>query len=138
MGASENQKLVREMFDRAINKRDLTVMDEFLDPKYVNYDMPAPEPGPGGMKALMQGFFTGFPDMCIVIEETVGEGDLVCTRGYFEGTHGGDFMGIPSTDKKVKVPYMDMWRLAEGKALENWVRIDMLGLMQQIGAVPSP
>ena len=104
----------------------------------VNYDMPMPEPGPAGIRAVMGGFFAGFPDMTIVLEQTVGDGDLVCTRGHFEGTHDGDFMGVPATGKKVNINYMDMWRIADGKAVENWVRIDMLGLMQQLGVVPGP
>ena len=122
---------------RAINQRDESVFDEFIDRSYVNYDMPTPERGPTGMKALMGGFFAAFPDMRIVVEQTLGEADLVCTRGYFEGTHEGDFMGVPATGKKINVKYMDMWRLADGKAVENWVRLDMLGLMQQLGVVPT-
>jgi len=73
----------------------------------------------------------------IIVEQTMGEADLVCTRGHFEGTHDGDFMGVPATGKTVNVNYMDMWRIAEGKAIENWVRLDMLGLMQQLGVVPA-
>ena len=137
MGTAENQQLVRDMFERAINQRDESVFDEFIDPSYVNYDMPMPEPGPSGLRALMGGFFTAFPDMRITVEQTVGEDDLVSTRGYFEGTHEGDFMGVPATGNKVNIKYMDIWRVADGKAVENWVRLDMLGLMQQLGVVPT-
>ncbi len=137
MGAAENQQLVKDIFERAINQRDESVFEEFIDPTYVNYDMPMPEPGPTGMRALMGGFFAAFPDMRIIVEQTIGEADLVCTRGHFEGTHDGDFMGVPATGKTVNVNYMDMWRIAEGKAIENWVRLDMLGLMQQLGVVPA-
>jgi predicted ester cyclase len=137
MGTGDNQQLVRDIFERAINQRDETVFEEFIDPTYVNYDMPMPEPGPAGMRALMGGFFAAFPDMRIVIEQTLGEGDLVCTRGYFEGTHQGDFMGVPATGNTVNVKYMDLWRVADGKAVENWVRLDMLGMMQQLGVVPT-
>ena len=132
MGA-DNQALVRDMFERSINQRDDTVFDELIGTSYVNYDMPMPEPGPAGLRALMGGFFAAFPDMRIVIEQTMGDGDLVCTRGYFEGTHDGDFMGVPATGNKVNVKYIDIWRMADGKAVENWVRLDMLGLMQQLG-----
>lgn len=111
MGTAENQQLVKDIFERAINQRDESVYDEFIDRSYVNYDMPMPESGPTGMRALMGGFFAAFPDMRIVVEQAVGEADLVCTRGYFEGTHDGDFMGVPATGKKVNVKYMDMWRL---------------------------
>jgi steroid delta-isomerase-like uncharacterized protein len=138
MGAAENQAVVRDMFERAINQRDDAVFEELIADSYVNYDMPMPESGPAGLRALMGAFFAAFPDMRIVIEQTMGDGDLVCTRGYFEGTHDGEFMGVPATGNTVNVKYIDIWRLADGKAVENWVRLDMLGLMQQIGAIPAP
>jgi predicted ester cyclase len=137
MGGSDNQQIVKDMFERAINQRDDTVFDELIAGSYVNYDMPMPETGPAGLRALMGGFFAAFSDMRIVIEQTLGEGDLVCTRGYFEGTHDGEFMGVAATENKVNVKYIDIWRLEGGKAVENWVRLDMLGLMQQLGVVPA-
>ncbi len=138
MSVQENQELVRQMFEKAINQRDTSVFDSFIDPRYTNHDMPTPGPGPEGMKAVMGAFFEAFPDMRIIVEQTVGEGDLVCTRGYFIGTNDGEFMGIPATGKTVNVKYMDMWRIADGKAVDNWVRLDMLGLMQQLGVVSGP
>jgi steroid delta-isomerase-like uncharacterized protein len=138
MGAAENQELVRQMFEKGVNGRDSSAFEEFIADSYVNHDMPAPEPGPAGLKAVMGQFFSAFPDMRIVIEQSVGEGDVVCTRGRFEGKHDGDFMGIPATGKQVSVKYMDMWRLDGGKAVENWVQLDMMGLMQQLGATARP
>jgi predicted ester cyclase len=46
-------------------------------------------------------------------------------------------MGIPPTGKQVRVAYQDVWRVADGKLVENWVRLDMLAMMQQLGAVPA-
>ena len=138
MGTSDNEQIVRDMFERAINQRDDTAFDEFIAKSYVNYDMPMPESGPAGLRALMGAFFAAFPDMRIVIEQSFGEGEEVCTRGYFEGTHDGEFMGVPATGNKVNVKYIDIWRVVDGKAVENWVRLDMLGLMQQLGVVPTP
>jgi predicted ester cyclase len=62
----------------------------------------------------------------------------VVTRGVFAGTHRGDFMGIPATGRKVSIKYLDIWRLENGKAKENWVQMDMLGMMQQLGVIPAP
>src|SRR5690349_2798827 len=101
MGTAENTKVVTDMFERAINQRDNSVFAETIAANYANYDLPLPEPGPNGLQALMGGFFAAFPDMRIVIEDTVAEGDLVCTRGYFEGTHDGEFMGVPASGNKV-------------------------------------
>jgi len=57
---------------------------------------------------------------------------------YFTGTHQGEFMGIPATNKSIKVPYIDLWRTENGLFVDNWVQMDMLGLMQQLGVVPAP
>ena len=83
-------------------------------------------------------FQTAFPDLRITIEDEFGEGNKVGTRGSMTGTHRGEFMGIPATNKSVKVAYIDLWRVENGKFVENWVQMDMLGLMQQLGVVPAP
>jgi predicted ester cyclase len=87
----------------------------------------------------MIGMFTdAFPDMRITVEEVIGEGEKVATRGTWSGTHKGSFMGVAATGKSVKIGYIDMWRFENGRAVENWVQMDMLGLMQQLGVVPPP
>lgn len=68
----------------------------------------------------------------------IAEGDRVCSRGVMYGTHRGEFMGIPPTGKKVEVKYTDIWRLDKGKFVENWVQMDMMGMMQQLGLAPRP
>src|SRR5581483_2374856 len=97
--------------------------------------MPAPAPGPEGFKQVLEMFTSAFPDIHITIEDVIAEGDKVVTRGYFTGTHRGAFMNVPATGRTVKVSYIDIWRLANGQAVENWVQMDLLGLMQQIGLV---
>ena len=78
-------------------------------------------------------FRTAFPDFKVIIEDEVVCGDHVATRGSFSGTHTGEFMGIPPTGRSFHCTYSDIWRLEHGKGRENWVQMDMLGLMQQLG-----
>jgi predicted ester cyclase len=132
-----NKETVRRIFEQALNDGDAAVINELIADGYVNHDMPAPAPGPEGFRQVVGQFRAAFPDMRIIIDDLLGEGDAVCTRGHFEGTHEGEFMGIPGTGRKVDVKYIDAWRLEGGKAVENWVQLDMLGLMQQLGAIPS-
>ena len=54
------------------------------------------------------------------------------------GTHRGEFIGIPATDREVTVQAVDIYRLADGRIAEQWVIIDVWGLMQQLGAIPGP
>jgi predicted ester cyclase len=75
--------------------------------------------------------------MHVTVEDSLAEGDKVFTRGYFTGTHTGAFQGIPPTGKKINAKYMDEWLIKNGKATDNWVRIDMLSIMQQLGVVPQ-
>ena len=57
---------------------------------------------------------------------------MVSTRGYFSGTHQGEFMGVTPSGEGILVKYIDQWRIEDGKAVESWVSLDLLGLMQQI------
>jgi predicted ester cyclase len=137
MPGQDNKAIIRRGFE-AMNSQDFSVFEQVMAPGYVNHDMPAPVPGPEGFKQVIGAFLAGFPDMRITLEAQLEDGDLVANRGTFTGTHQGEFMGIPATGKQVTVNFMDMWRLEDGKAVENWVRIDTLGLMVQLGAVPPP
>jgi predicted ester cyclase len=138
MSTEQNKTNVRRIFEEGINQRNFAALDELVAPNYVNRSFPGPVPGPEGIKAVVGMFLAGFPDMHIVVEDVVAEGDMVCTRGYFTGTHTGDFQGIPATGKSFKAGYIDMWRFEAGRAVENWAQLDMLGLMQQLGVIPAP
>jgi len=67
----------------------------------------------------------------------VAEGDKVAVRFNVTGTHKGEFQGIPPTDKKVSYIAVDFITLMDNKMAEDWVSVDMMGLMQQIGAIPA-
>jgi predicted ester cyclase len=67
----------------------------------------------------------------------VAEGDKVAARFTMRGTHQGTFFGVPPTGKKITVQAMNMYRLSNGKFVEEHGQPDMLGLLQQIGAAPS-
>jgi steroid delta-isomerase-like uncharacterized protein len=138
MSTEQNKAIVRRVFEEIVNKGNMSAADELLAADYVNHDMPAPVPGVEGFKLIIGMFRTAFPDITVTLDDALAEGDRVVTRGVFTGTHKGEFMGIPATGKKVAVKYLDIWRLENGKCKENWVQMDMLGLMQQLGVVPTP
>jgi len=138
MTAEELKRNLRRGFEEGMNGRNFAVFDEFLAPNYVNHTLPAPMPGPEGMKAVVGMFLAAFPDFHVVVEDVLCDGNLLCTRGYFTGTHNGDFQGIPPPGKSFKAGYIDVWRAENGKFAENWVQLDMLSLMQQLGVIPAP
>jgi predicted ester cyclase len=134
----QNKSLIHRFFEDGINQNKWDVFDEIIAPSYVNYNLPAPAPGPEGLRQVVGMFKAGFPDLHTTVEAVIAEDDKVATRGYITGTHQGPFMNIPSTGKSIRVTYTDIWRIENGKAVENWVQMDMLGLMQQLGVIPTP
>ena len=138
MSTEDNKSVIRRVFLEAMNHNQPQVYDELIAEDYINHDFPTPVPGVEGFKIVDSMFKAAFSDFEVVVEDEIAEGDRVATRGYFTGTHSGEFMGIPATGKTVKIPYIDVWRLEHGKGRENWVQMDMLGLLQQLGAIPRP
>ncbi len=75
--------------------------------------------------------------MSYVVEDLFAEGNRVAARITNTATHKGTLMGIPATEKKVTFSGIDIFRVADGKIVEEWSYGDSLGLMQQIGAIPT-
>ena len=72
------------------------------------------------------------------LEEVLAEGNKVAVRLTFSGTHQGEFMGLPATGKRFTIAGMNVFRVEGSKIAENWPQLDMLGLLQQLGAIPAP
>jgi predicted ester cyclase len=139
MSTEENKALTRRIFEEGINQNKPTVLDELLAPNFVIYDPPLGMQGDReGFRKLFTVFRTAFPDIHMTIEEEFADGDYVIHRGYTTATHKGEFQGIPPTGKQVKINSIDIWHVVNGKAVENWVQLDMFGFMQQLGVVPTP
>jgi predicted ester cyclase len=83
-------------------------------------------------------FYGAFPDLHHTFEDQAAEGDKVATRLTFRGAHNGDFQGIPPTGKAVAFGDTVIDRFWDGKLAEHWSMFDMMGLMQQLGVIPTP
>jgi predicted ester cyclase len=84
-------------------------------------------------------FRRAFPDSCFTVEgmSMMAEGDKLATRKTFRGTHEGQFMGIPPSVRSVSMGLMNIVRICEGRVVEHWSMGDTLGMMQQLGVIPS-
>ena len=80
---------------------------------------------------------TAFPDFSCTVEDIIAEGQKVMVRFIIRGTHLGMFHGIPATGKKIEVGGIGIYRCAGGKIVEGWVYLEPLGMMQQLGVIPS-
>lgn len=133
------KEIYRCFLDEAFNRGNLEALDDILDPGYVDHNAPSgTPPGPEGIKHMVAGFRLAFPDVHMTIEDQIAEGDRVATRYTFRGTHLGDLMGIPPSGRRVEMSGITIARMTNGKMTEGWVVYDLLGLMQQIGAIPAP
>ena len=88
-------------------------------------------------KEFLAPFNKAFPDLTRDIVDLVAEGDKVAVSINVTGTYKGEFQGIPATGKQVSFTAMDILTIVDGKITEEWATADMMGLMQQIGAIPQ-
>jgi predicted ester cyclase len=92
--------------------------------------------GPDALIDLIRTWRTAFPDGYMTIEDLVVEGDLVGVRNSWHGTHTAEFYGIPPSGKWVDVTSIGLDRVVDGQVVEGWGEMDMVGMMQQLGALP--
>ena len=91
-----------------------------------------------GLAQFVSMMRSALPDLRITIEDDMSEGDRVVTRWIAQGTHQGELMGAAPTGNQVIATGITIHRIEEDKIVEEWSNLDALGLMQQIGAVPTP
>jgi len=118
----------------------MAVMDELYAADFVVHGSAEGEDihGLKNVKQSMREYLNAFPDLHYALDDMIVEGDKVVVRCTVTGTHKGEFMGIPPTNKKVKVQAIAIDRVVGGKIVEEWGMSDTLGLMQQLGVVPTP
>ncbi len=139
MSAEENKALVRRYVEEVVNQRNLDLLDEIFAPDFVQYGAePDQVSGVEDLKQFFAMLRSEFPDFQGTIEDLFTAGDKVVLRFTFRGTHQGEFMGIAPTDKQVTMAGIDIFRIADDKIVELWGQEDMLGMMQQLGAIPEP
>ena len=137
--SAENKAIMRRLMEGVMNHGNMDLFDELVSPDFVNHS--APPGAPPTREGWKQGFAmlrAAFPDAHLHIEQTIAEGDLVMNRFTVHATHQGELMGIPATGKEVTVGGINIARIADGKVMERWEELDMMGLMVQLGVVPPP
>jgi len=140
MSTEQNKTVSRRIFEEVWNKGNLSVIDETSASNLVNHFTPPGMPaGAEGFKQFAKVYRAGFPDLHFTIDDMIAEGDKVVTRYTATGTNKGEIFGMPATGKKATVTGMTIARYdANGKSAEVWVNFDQLGLLQQLGVVPTP
>jgi predicted ester cyclase len=129
--------VIRRWCDEGWTKGNVEVADELIHPNFKVHGAGGQvvEPGIEGLKGLILAWRTGFPDAVQRVDDIFAVGDKVCVRLTWVGTHLGEFMGVPATGKTVSVGTIGIDRVVDGKVVEGWGELDMLGLMTTIGGV---
>jgi predicted ester cyclase len=138
MDAAANEAHVRRFIDEVWSGGNLDVIDELTTPDVILHSavLPGPAHGRAALREYVLGLRTACPDLQFTVEEFLVDGDRIANRGFFHGTHTGDLLGIPPTNRPIKVGYTEFAHMRDGQAAEIWILPDLLGFMQQIGMVP--
>jgi len=141
MPAEDNKAIARRFIEEVWNQGNVSVVDELMDPNFVHHDPASPHVSSReDYKQWIAETRTSFPDCHITIEDLIEEGDRVVTRWTIRGTHKGAIispMHIPATGKQIAMAGMTITRAFGAKAVEDWHSSDALGLMQQLGMIPT-
>lgn len=137
MSADENKTLVRRYIEEVWSNGSVAAISAFVADDFVAHGT-MPLHGPQEVQQFLQVLHTAFPDYAETIEDQVAEGDRVVTRWTGHGTHQGAFMGVAATGRPVTITAIVIDRVASGKVVEEWEVVDLLGLLQQLGALPAP
>lgn len=131
--------LLKRFNDEVMSQGKLELIDELVAEDLIEH---APVPpgfpeGREGVKAFVTMFREAFPDFTAETVAVIGDGDEAWVQSTLSGTHKGDFMGMPATNKKFEITAFDRVRFKDGKAVEHWAAQDDMGMMEQLGLAPG-
>ena len=131
------KQMLYRLIEEGINKDNETVFKELLADDFESHGFHVAA-GPNGYSDITKQFKILLPNFKVIIKDTVIEGNKIASRGTVSGTHTGQFSDITPTGKQVSFPYMDLWRVENGKFVEGWTVLDVLKLLQELGLVALP
>ncbi|MCA1566652.1 MAG: ester cyclase [Acidobacteria bacterium] len=130
---------IRRWFEEVWNKGREEAIDEMFAEDGVAYGLAdetgAPLRGPSGFKPFFRNFRGAFPDIEVIVEDTVAEGDRVAARCTLRATHAGDGLGFAATQKPMEITGIAIVRVRDGRIVEAWNNFDFMGMFQQLGAL---
>lgn len=136
---TKNKDVAYQFFE-AYNQQDIERMGQSVSGSNNNYSfhLPGmPSMDWNGHKQLLAALINAFPDFHHTLEDVVAEGNKVAVRFTITCTHRGEFQGIPPTEKQISIGGTDFLTIVDGKITKEWVSVDMMGWMQQLGVIPT-
>ncbi len=138
--SADPKSIVRRLYEEVWNKRKLHLMGELVSPSHALHgsNISGSSIGPEAYKRQVALVVAGFPDLTFTVEDTVTEHDKVVVCWTLSGTHKGEYMGVPATNKKVSMEGITIHHIAHGRIMDSYAIRDVWGMMQQLGVVSAP
>lgn len=131
----KNKALARRLLYELWNEENFEVVDKLIAIDYDGHSSTVIN-GPQGAKQFIPILRRALPDFKFTVLDQVAEADKVATRWMIRGTHEGEFQGIPPSGREIEINGITIFRIDDGLLVDGWTSEDILGLMQQLGAVP--
>ena len=131
MSVEENKAIVRRLIEEGWANPDILdeiIADDIVYPNEIH--------GLDAYKQTCSKWFAGFPDSRFSVEGIIAEGDKVVARWKWSGTHTGEWVGIPPTNKEASCGGTFTFRIAGGKVVEQWSHWSAFRLYVQLGLIP--
>ena len=137
--SQENETLLRRWFEEVWNKGRAEAIDEMFACDGIAHGLAdqsgAELCGPEGFKPFFESFRNAFPDLKVIVEDTIAQGDKIAARCRVVGKHMGDGIGIAATNMPVEFTGMTIVRIKDGQIVEAWNNFDFLSMFKQLGAM---
>ncbi len=135
---AQNKDVVQRYWDGKWNERRPEILDELQTPDVVYHGTSMEMKGIKEYKQVYSSYLSAFHDSQVNVEDLIAEGDKVMTRVTCSFVHKGELEGIPPTGKTLTISLFTVFRLVDGKIVEEWEIIDELGMMMQLGMELKP
>jgi predicted ester cyclase len=131
---NNNKALVRSAIEEIFNEHNVTAIDKYIKEDLIQNNTGFPE----GREARKQYFgmlFNAFPDLSVTIDKMMAEDDLVSVFLSWNGTHKGEFQGMPATNNPITLKTAHIFRIEDEMVAEQWEIFDTLDLLAKTGVI---
>jgi steroid delta-isomerase-like uncharacterized protein len=132
----QNKIIAKRAFEELLSQGRYELAEQFYSKDFVNHGIHR-DIGLEEDQGALKGWHQAFPDVVIVPEKLMAEGDLVTIYWIARGTNTGTGNGLPATGKKAELAGITIWRIVDNKIKEEWSAFDQLSMMQQLGLLPA-
>jgi steroid delta-isomerase-like uncharacterized protein len=137
MAETDHKRLADQVWDEVWHQGNLDRIDELFALDFVRHDPGRELRGIAQNRQFIAGQRAAFPDGRFTVEDHFEAGNKIAIRYRFEGTHSGPFQGMPPSGKRVTYSAILIYRIENGKIAEQWTELDLLGMLRQLGVVPT-